>query len=161
LSSSSSSSTPASTRADHTGAFSVDVGAAHSLLRPETVESLFYMWRYTHDERYRRWGWQIFEASIAHAERDCDLCEYRQKGTGGGGSQRVKGRVSIVHLLPPLHAIHLHICSCDTHVCHAMLFISHSLRQNKSMGSPRMPCGFLFVRLFNIMRVCRVVGTVD
>ncbi|KAJ3085971.1 mannosyl-oligosaccharide alpha-1,2-mannosidase, partial [Quaeritorhiza haematococci] len=34
---------------------------AHNLLRPETVESLFYMWRITGDEKYREWGWKIFE----------------------------------------------------------------------------------------------------
>ncbi|KAG0202611.1 mannosyl-oligosaccharide alpha-1,2-mannosidase [Mortierella sp. NVP41] len=34
----------------------------HNWLRPETVESLFYMWRFTGDEKYREWGWKIFEA---------------------------------------------------------------------------------------------------
>jgi mannosyl-oligosaccharide alpha-1,2-mannosidase len=28
-------------------------------LRPELVESLFYMWRYTHDPKYRKYGWEI------------------------------------------------------------------------------------------------------
>ncbi|KXS21552.1 glycoside hydrolase family 47 protein [Gonapodya prolifera JEL478] len=31
-------------------------------LRPETVESIFYMWRYTHDPKWRRMGWRILEA---------------------------------------------------------------------------------------------------
>ncbi|KAI8926322.1 glycoside hydrolase [Entophlyctis helioformis] len=31
-------------------------------LRPEVVESLFYMWRLTHDIKYRTWGWSIVEA---------------------------------------------------------------------------------------------------
>ncbi|KAF9155382.1 mannosyl-oligosaccharide alpha-1,2-mannosidase [Linnemannia schmuckeri] len=34
----------------------------HNWLRPETVESLFYMWRFTGDQKYREWGWKIFEA---------------------------------------------------------------------------------------------------
>ncbi|KAF9923794.1 mannosyl-oligosaccharide alpha-1,2-mannosidase [Linnemannia zychae] len=34
----------------------------HNWLRPETVESLFYMWRFTGDVKYREWGWRIFEA---------------------------------------------------------------------------------------------------
>ncbi|KAG0263552.1 mannosyl-oligosaccharide alpha-1,2-mannosidase [Mortierella polycephala] len=34
----------------------------HNWLRPETVESLFYMWRFTGDEKYREWGWKIFLA---------------------------------------------------------------------------------------------------
>jgi len=37
-------------------------GAAHNLLRPETVESLFYLWRFTKDVRYRDYGWRIFLA---------------------------------------------------------------------------------------------------
>jgi len=32
------------------------------LLRPETVESLFYLWRITKKPRYRREGWEIFKA---------------------------------------------------------------------------------------------------
>eukprot|EP00727_Mastigamoeba_balamuthi_P004569 m51a1_g1411 putative alpha mannosidase (617) ;mRNA; f:18153-20665 len=36
------------------------------LLRPEVVESYFYLWRYTHDERYRRWGWEVVEALERH-----------------------------------------------------------------------------------------------
>lgn len=35
---------------------------AHNLLRPETVESLFIMWRITKDPIYREWGWKIFQA---------------------------------------------------------------------------------------------------
>jgi len=35
---------------------------AHNLLRPETVESLFVLWRVTGDVKYREWGWQIFQA---------------------------------------------------------------------------------------------------
>lgn len=35
---------------------------AHNLLRPETVESLFVLWRVTGDPLYRTWGWHIFRA---------------------------------------------------------------------------------------------------
>eukprot|EP00325_Prymnesiales_sp_UTEX-LB-985_P017614 CAMPEP_0174759218 /NCGR_PEP_ID=MMETSP1094-20130205/108158_1 /TAXON_ID=156173 /ORGANISM="Chrysochromulina brevifilum, Strain UTEX LB 985" /LENGTH=144 /DNA_ID=CAMNT_0015965151 /DNA_START=84 /DNA_END=518 /DNA_ORIENTATION=- len=31
-------------------------------LRPETIESLFYLWRLTKNETYREWGWNIFNA---------------------------------------------------------------------------------------------------
>lgn len=34
----------------------------HNLQRPETVESLFMMWRITNDPIYREWGWEIFKA---------------------------------------------------------------------------------------------------
>ena len=42
---------------------------AHNLLRPETVESLFVLWRVTGDPIYRAWGWHIFRAF----ERWCRL----------------------------------------------------------------------------------------
>ncbi|KAJ3101314.1 hypothetical protein HDU96_010055 [Phlyctochytrium bullatum] len=32
---------------------------SYYILRPEYVESLFYMWRYTHDEKYRERGWKV------------------------------------------------------------------------------------------------------
>ncbi|KAI9821573.1 MAG: mannosyl-oligosaccharide alpha-1,2-mannosidase [Thelocarpon impressellum] len=41
---------------------------AHNLQRPETAESLFYMWRITGDEQYRRWGWDMFKAFIEHTD---------------------------------------------------------------------------------------------
>jgi mannosyl-oligosaccharide alpha-1,2-mannosidase len=34
---------------------------AHNLQRPETVESLFVLWRVTGDVVYREWGWSIFK----------------------------------------------------------------------------------------------------
>ncbi|KAJ2763210.1 mannosyl-oligosaccharide alpha-1,2-mannosidase [Coemansia sp. BCRC 34490] len=34
----------------------------HNLLRPETVESLFILWRITGEAKWRDYGWQIFEA---------------------------------------------------------------------------------------------------
>lgn len=41
---------------------------AHNLQRPETVESLFVMWRLTGDEIYREWGWKIFESFVQHTK---------------------------------------------------------------------------------------------
>ena len=41
---------------------------AHNLQRPETVESLYVMWRLTGDEIYREWGWKIFEAFTSHTK---------------------------------------------------------------------------------------------
>ncbi|KAF2499247.1 seven-hairpin glycosidase [Lophium mytilinum] len=38
----------------------------HNLQRPETVESLFYMWRITGDEKYRNWGWEMFQSFVKH-----------------------------------------------------------------------------------------------
>lgn len=40
---------------------------AHNLQRPETIESLFLMWRITEDPIYREWGWKIFQAFDKHS----------------------------------------------------------------------------------------------
>ena len=37
-------------------------GRRHNLLRPEVVESLFYMWRYTKEQKYRDMAWEIFKS---------------------------------------------------------------------------------------------------
>lgn len=42
----------------------------HNLLRPETVESLFVLYRITEDPKYREWGWQIFKAFEKHTKID-------------------------------------------------------------------------------------------
>ena len=39
---------------------------AHNLQRPETVESLFYLWRITGDVTYREWGWEMFSAFVEY-----------------------------------------------------------------------------------------------
>ncbi|KAM0806886.1 putative Family 47 glycosyl hydrolase [Seiridium cardinale] len=42
--------------------FDVHVMDRHNLQRPETVESLFYMWRITGEQKYRDWGWEMFKS---------------------------------------------------------------------------------------------------
>lgn len=37
--------------------------------RPEVVESLFYLWRATHNDIYRNWGWQIVTAIEKHVRQ--------------------------------------------------------------------------------------------
>ncbi|XP_034727627.1 mannosidase, alpha, class 1B, member 1b isoform X5 [Etheostoma cragini] len=39
----------------------VKLADRHNLLRPETVESLFYLYRFTKDQKYRKWGWKILQ----------------------------------------------------------------------------------------------------
>ncbi|KAM0564223.1 hypothetical protein ACHAPJ_000433 [Fusarium lateritium] len=46
--------------------FKVKSADVHNLQRPETVESLFYMWRITNDNRYREWGWEMFKSFMNH-----------------------------------------------------------------------------------------------
>ncbi len=44
------------------------VVAGHNLLRPEAVEAIYYMWRFTKDPKYREWGWRIFLAFEEHCK---------------------------------------------------------------------------------------------
>jgi len=34
------------------------------ILRPEVIEGFFYMWRYTHNPKYREWAWEAAQVSI-------------------------------------------------------------------------------------------------
>ena len=45
----------------------IKVNDRHNLQRPETVESLFYMWRITGDEKYREWGWEMFTSFVKYS----------------------------------------------------------------------------------------------
>ncbi len=40
----------------------VQVGDYAYHLRPEAIETLFYLWRATGEEIYREWGWNMFRA---------------------------------------------------------------------------------------------------
>ncbi|KAJ3100383.1 hypothetical protein HDU97_002258 [Phlyctochytrium planicorne] len=42
--------------------FQIFPSEAYNILRPETVESLFILFRITRDVKYREWGWKIFQA---------------------------------------------------------------------------------------------------
>lgn len=39
------------------------------ILRPEVIETYMYMWRFTHDPKYREWGWEAVQVSDAVAAR--------------------------------------------------------------------------------------------
>lgn len=41
---------------------------AHNLLRPETIESLWYLYHVTGNRTYQDWGWKIFQAFETHAK---------------------------------------------------------------------------------------------
>jgi len=42
--------------------FVVPGDASHYILRPETVESFFYMYRFTGNKTYQDWGWDVYVA---------------------------------------------------------------------------------------------------
>lgn len=43
-----------------------DKEAKKNILRPEALESMYYMWRLTGQQKYREWGWAVFEAFQKH-----------------------------------------------------------------------------------------------
>lgn len=38
------------------------------ILRPEVIETYMYLWRLTHDPKYREWGWEAVQVSAAALE---------------------------------------------------------------------------------------------
>lgn len=67
--------------------FDVKSNDVHNLQRPETVESLFYMWRITKDVRYREWGWEMFQSFVNYTAVE-----------GGGGFTSL----SDANVIPPV-----------------------------------------------------------
>ena len=58
----------------------------HNLQRPETAESLFYMYRITGDETYRQWGWDMFKSFVEHTavvEHDSYFHSSHDEASGG------------------------------------------------------------------------------
>lgn len=52
--------------------YTIKAQDTHNLQRPETVETLFYMWRITGDQKYRDWGWEMFQSFINYTAADDD-----------------------------------------------------------------------------------------
>ncbi|KAL8747435.1 MAG: hypothetical protein Q9190_000696 [Brigantiaea leucoxantha] len=52
--------------------FQVKPQDSHNLQRPETVETLFYMWRITGDVMYREWGWEMFKSFVNYTQAEGD-----------------------------------------------------------------------------------------
>lgn len=48
--------------------FKIKPADVHNLQRPETVESLFILWRLTRNPIYREWGWNIFKSFETHTK---------------------------------------------------------------------------------------------
>ena len=85
--------------------YTVKANDVHNLQRPETVESLFYMWRITGDVRYREWGWEMFKSFV----------QYTAVGDNGGFTSlsnanvippRVKDNMESFWLVSPLPYTH-------------------------------------------------------
>ncbi|NXQ24773.1 MA1C1 mannosidase, partial [Alaudala cheleensis] len=47
-------------------AMATRLGERYYILRPEVVESYMYLWRLTHQPKYRHWGWEVVQALEKH-----------------------------------------------------------------------------------------------
>lgn len=69
----------------------------HNLQRPETVESLLYMYRITGDETYRHWGWEMFKSFVRHtAVVEHDAPEAQADANADGTNLDTQGKSRIV-----------------------------------------------------------------
>ncbi|EGG17772.1 glycoside hydrolase family 47 protein [Cavenderia fasciculata] len=53
-------------------------------LRPETIESLFYMYRFTGDTKYQEWGWRMFEAIEKYCKTENGYVGFLNVNMGAG-----------------------------------------------------------------------------
>ncbi|KAL6843213.1 hypothetical protein ACP4OV_026926 [Aristida adscensionis] len=58
------------------------VGTSWSILRPETIESLMYLWRLTGNGTYQDWGWEIFQAFEKNSRIDSGYVGLKDVNTG-------------------------------------------------------------------------------
>lgn len=65
----------------HTGQ-DMSVGTSWNILRPETVESLMYLWRLTGNKTYQDWGWDIFQAFEKNSRIESGYVGLRDVNTG-------------------------------------------------------------------------------
>ncbi|KAH0920757.1 hypothetical protein HID58_020775 [Brassica napus] len=60
----------------------MSVGTSWNILRPETVESLFYLWRLTGNKTYQEWGWNIFQAFEKNSRIESGYVGLKDVNTG-------------------------------------------------------------------------------
>ncbi|XP_037026450.1 mannosyl-oligosaccharide alpha-1,2-mannosidase IA isoform X2 [Bradysia coprophila] len=59
---------------DGTEAKALKAQEKYYILRPETFESYFVLWRLTHDQKYRDWGWDAVQALEKHCRTPTGYC---------------------------------------------------------------------------------------
>ncbi|KAJ4718777.1 alpha-1,2-Mannosidase [Melia azedarach] len=60
----------------------MSVGTSWNILRPETVESLFYLWRLTGNKTYKEWAWNIFQAFEKNSRIESGYVGLKDVNTG-------------------------------------------------------------------------------
>ncbi|KAL6331920.1 hypothetical protein AAG906_020269 [Vitis piasezkii] len=60
----------------------MSVDTSWNILRPETIESLFYLWRITGNKTYQDWGWNIFQAFEKNSRIETGYVGHKNVNTG-------------------------------------------------------------------------------
>ncbi|AQK45953.1 Mannosyl-oligosaccharide 12-alpha-mannosidase MNS1 [Zea mays] len=121
----------------------MSVGTSWNILRPETVESLMYLWRLTGNTTYQDWGWDIFQAFEKNSRVESGYVGLRDVNTGEKDNMMqsffLAETLKYLYLLfsPPS------VISFDEWVFNTE---AHPLRiapvnYNKSIGTPVRPFG--------------------
>jgi len=58
------------------------LGEHHYALRPEAVESWYYLHEYTKDPMYQEWGWKVFTSLVNHCRTESGYAELGNVETG-------------------------------------------------------------------------------
>ena len=98
--------------------FTVNANDNHNLQRPETVESLFYMWRITGDVRYREWGWEMFKS----------FTNYTAVKDGGGFTSLRNANVIPPRVKDNMESFWLVSCDRDRRSLTTWMLTTNSLR---------------------------------
>ncbi len=57
----------------NTEAKSIRQNEKYYILRPEVIETWFYMWRLTKDPKYREWGWEAVQVGLNKEGGGCHV----------------------------------------------------------------------------------------
>ncbi|PAA63039.1 hypothetical protein BOX15_Mlig014089g5 [Macrostomum lignano] len=75
------------------------------ILRPETVESYFYMWRLTHDQKYRDWAWDVVRALETYCRAEAGYSGLRDVYSPSPGKDDVQQSYFLAETLKYLYLI--------------------------------------------------------
>eukprot|EP00730_Choanoeca_flexa_P015678 TRINITY_DN7251_c0_g1_i2.p1 TRINITY_DN7251_c0_g1~~TRINITY_DN7251_c0_g1_i2.p1 ORF type:complete len:674 (+),score=200.32 TRINITY_DN7251_c0_g1_i2:273-2294(+) len=75
------------------------------ILRPETVEAYFYMWRLTHEQKYRDWAWEAVQAIEKHCRCGVGYCGIKDVGAAHAVQDDVQQSFFLAETLKYLYLI--------------------------------------------------------
>lgn len=75
------------------------------ILRPEVIEGWFVMWRFTHDPKYREWGWQAAQSIEKYCRVDVGYCGIRDVTTSSVSHDDVQQSFFLAETLKYLYLL--------------------------------------------------------